>query len=163
MPKTSSHGHAKKSELPSTLRRSSRKAQDTFAKTHDAAAKEYGEGRRAHQTAYGALKHSFEKVGDHWEPKNKKGPSDPQAASGGAGKRRTYESGGGVDEYAPKSHLYDIARRLEISGRSQMGKHELINAIKKANDRLTTEGPLIGLMAVAGDPGAPSTLRPPRR
>lgn len=69
MPKTTKRGDAKKSELPSTLRRSEAKAQRTFAKAHDAAAKEYGEGDRAHRVAYAALKHSFEKVGDHWEPK----------------------------------------------------------------------------------------------
>ncbi len=74
----------KKSELPSTLKKSSAKAQRTFAKAHDSAAKEYGEGERAHRVAYSALKHSFEKkVGDHWEPKSSKGPSDARARSGG--------------------------------------------------------------------------------
>jgi len=69
MPKTTTRGTAKKSELPATLRRSPAKAQRTFAKAHDAAVKEYGEGGRAHRVAYAALKHNFEKVGDHWEPK----------------------------------------------------------------------------------------------
>ena len=69
----------KKSELPSTLKRSPGKAQRTFAKTHDKAVQEYGEGERAHRTAYASLKHSFEKVGDHWEPKDQKGPSDPRS------------------------------------------------------------------------------------
>jgi len=55
MPKTTKTGGVKQAELPSTLRRSPAKAQRTFAKAHDAAAEEYGEGRRAHQTAYGAL------------------------------------------------------------------------------------------------------------
>ncbi len=32
--------------------------------------------RSAHRAAMSALKHSFEKVGDHWEPKDGKGPSD---------------------------------------------------------------------------------------
>ena len=76
MPKTTKQGTAKKSELPSTLKKSPAKAQRTFAKVHDAATAQYGEGERAHRTAYDALKHSFEKVGDHWEPKAKKGPSD---------------------------------------------------------------------------------------
>ncbi|UMG91928.1 ChaB family protein [Nocardioides sp. TF02-7] len=70
-------------ELPSTLRRSSKKAQRTWSKAHDSAVEEYGEGERAHRTAYSALKHSFEKVGDHWEPKDEKGPSDKQAAKKG--------------------------------------------------------------------------------
>jgi cation transport regulator ChaB len=74
-------------ELPSTLERSPKKAQETWVKAHDSAVETYGEGRRAHQTAFAALKHSFEKVGDHWEPKREKGPSDEQAA-GGAGRPR---------------------------------------------------------------------------
>ena len=60
MPKTGRGGQAKKSELPGTLQRSSAKAQRTFAKAHDAAVDEYGEGERAHRVAYSALKHSFE-------------------------------------------------------------------------------------------------------
>src|SRR5687768_9503839 len=66
-------------EMPSTIRRSPKKAQETWAKTHDAAVETYGEGERSHRTAFSALKHSFEKVGDHWEPKQRKGPSDEQA------------------------------------------------------------------------------------
>lgn len=69
MPKTTKSGAAKKSELPSTLQKSDAHAQRTFAKAHDAAVKEYGEGQRAHRVAYAALKHNYEKVGDHWEPK----------------------------------------------------------------------------------------------
>ena len=133
MPMTKRTGQPKQSELPSTLQRSPKKAQRTFAKAHDSAAKEYGEGRRAHQTAYGALEHSFEKVGDHWEPKDGKGPSDEQSAKGGAGSRRRYPSAEGVDANASKSHLYDVAKRLDISGRSQMSKEDLVDAIKKAN------------------------------
>lgn len=89
MPKTTKGGSARKSELPSTLKKSDAKAQRTFAKAHDAAAKEYGEGQRAHRVAYSALKHSYEKVGDHWEPKSKKGPSDRRARSGGPNAKGT--------------------------------------------------------------------------
>jgi hypothetical protein len=135
MPKMSKNGRPKEAELPSTLRRSSGKAQRTFAKTHDAAAEEYGEGRRAHQTAYGALKHSFEKVGDHWEAKRAKGPSDEQSAKGGAASTRRYRSDEGVDANSSKRHLEGIARKLAIAGRSKMKKRELIDAIKKANRR----------------------------
>lgn len=67
MPMTTT-GTVRTSELPSTLRRSPAKAQRTFAKALDSAAAEYGSGRRASQTAYGALKHVFEKVGDHVQP-----------------------------------------------------------------------------------------------
>ncbi|BBZ08525.1 hypothetical protein MDOR_26940 [Mycolicibacterium doricum] len=133
MPKTTKSGKAKSDELPSTLKRSDAKAQRTFAKAHDAAADEYGEGERAHRVAYSALKHSYEKVGDHWEPKEKKGPSDDRAESGGPNAKG--ESAEGVDANASKKHLVDVARRLDIPGRSTMTKDELVSAIKKANRR----------------------------
>jgi cation transport regulator ChaB len=135
MPKTTARGTAKKSELPSTLKKSPAKAQRTFAKAHDAAVEEYGEGERAHRVAYSALKHSFEKVGDHWEPKSQKGPSDARARSGGPNAKGTSEEG--VNANASKTHLMDIARRLDISGRSTMTKSQLVDAIKKANRRVS--------------------------
>jgi cation transport regulator ChaB len=122
-------------ELPSTLRRSPKKAQETWIKTHDAAVQEYGEGERAHRTAFSSLKHSFEKVGDHWEPKAKKGPSDAQAAR--SRNQRSTGTAGGVDANASKEHLMDVARRLNIRGRSSMTKAQLVEAIGKANDRAT--------------------------
>lgn len=134
MPKMNKSGKPKQSELPSTLRKSSAKAQRTFAKAHDAAVEEYGEGERANRTAYSALKHSFEKVGDHWESKDERGPSDSRAEST---RGRSGKSAGGVDANASKEHLYDIAKRLDISGRSKMNKGELVDAIQKANDRKT--------------------------
>src|SRR3954453_13269171 len=126
MPKTTKSGSAKKSELPSTLQRSPDKAQRTFAKAHDSAAKEYGDERRANQVAWAAVKHSFEKVGDHWEKKGKKGPSDAQAAGGRNTNRQTK---GGIDAKASKSHLMDVAKKLGIAGRSRMKKGQLVDAI----------------------------------
>ena len=120
-------------EMPSTLRRSPRKAQETWAKTHDAAVDEYGEGEQAHRTAFASLKHSFEKVGDHWEPKAHKGPSDAQAAR--SRNERPTRTAGGVDANASKQHLMELARRLDIRGRSSMTKQELVEAIQKANNR----------------------------
>ena len=60
--------------LPSTLKRSPEKAQRTYEETLKHAEAEYGSGERAGRTAYASLKHSFEKVGDHWEAKDRKGP-----------------------------------------------------------------------------------------
>ena len=129
---------AQREELPSTLERSEPHAQATWAKTHDSAVETYGEGERAHRTAFAALKHSYEKVGDHWEPKEEKGPSDAQAARGGAAARRgKQETAGGVDANASKKHLYELAKRLDVPGRSSMSKDELVEAIGKANDRAT--------------------------
>jgi len=119
-------------DMPSTLRRSPKKAQDTYVKTHDSAVQEYGEGERAHRTAFAALKHSFEKTGDHWEPKERKGPSDAKAAGGRDTRAAT---AGGVDANASKQHLMDLAKRLDINGRSRMNKSELVDAIQKANAR----------------------------
>ena len=128
-----------KDELPSTLQRSPKKAQETWSKAHDSAVDEYGEGERAHRTAYAALKHGFEKVGDHWESKDEKGPSDRQAEKSGSGARKDGETAGGVDANASKDHLYDVAQKLDISGRSRMDKDELVDAIQHANERKTRE------------------------
>ena len=126
-----------KKDLPSTVARSGRKAQETWGKTHDSAVEQYGEGERAHRTAFAALKHTHEKVGDHWEQKDEKGPSDAQAARTGADARRGGATAGGVDATATKAHLMDVARRLDVPGRSSMSKDELVRAIQRANDRET--------------------------
>ncbi|WP_433497608.1 ChaB family protein [Sphaerimonospora sp. CA-214678] len=123
-------------ELPSTLERSPKEAQETWIKAHDSAVETYGEGQRAHRTAFAALKHTFEKVGDHWEKKGGRGPSDAQAEKGTPKPGRTAE---GVDANASKHHLYDVASRLGIEGRSKMTKEELVDAIKKANRRATAK------------------------
>ncbi|MGY1692269.1 ChaB family protein [Geodermatophilus sp. SYSU D01105] len=136
MPKTTKRGDAKQSEIPSTLQRSDEKAQRTFAKAHDSAMDSYDDEQRANQVAWSAVKHTHEKVGDHWEPKDHKGPSDPQAEGGRDTNRETK---GGVDANATKEHLMDIARELDVPGRSSMTKDELVDAIKKANDKETAE------------------------
>ena len=132
MPKTKRSGEPREEELPSTLQRSDDKAKRTFAKAHDAAADQYGDAERAHRVAFSALKHTHEKVGDHWEPKDRSGPSDEQAAGGVDTDRPT---AGGVDARASKRHLYELASRLEIRRRSTMTKQELVTALQKANDR----------------------------
>jgi|SRR6478735_6035189 cation transport regulator ChaB len=128
-----------KQELPSTLERSSKKAQRTWIKAHDSAVEEYGDGERAHRTAFAALKHSFEKVGDRWEAKDEKGPSDKQAAKSGAAARKGGTTSEGVDANATKAHLMEVAKRLDVPGRSRMNKDDLVEAIKKANRKETRE------------------------
>ncbi|HEU0090056.1 MAG TPA: ChaB family protein [Pseudonocardiaceae bacterium] len=124
-------------EMPSTLQRSSEKAQRTWAKAHDSAVQTYGEGERAHRTAYSALKHTHHKVGDHWEAKDEPGPSDSRATHGGPNPGG--ETAGGVDANASKSELYEQARRLGVRGRSSMTKDELVDALRKASDRKTRQ------------------------
>ncbi|WP_412169528.1 ChaB family protein [Curtobacterium flaccumfaciens pv. flaccumfaciens] len=127
-----------KDEIPSTLRRSPEHAQEIFEKTLDSANETYGPGERAHRTAFAAVKHEYEKVGDHWEEKESSGPSDSGAAgSRGAGSGSSGKTEGGVDANASKAHLMDVAKRLDVSGRSKMTKDELVEAIGKANDRAT--------------------------
>ena len=133
MPKTTKSDKVIQDELPSTLQRSDAKAQRTFAKAHDSAAEQYGDEERAHRVAFSALKHTHEKVGDHWEPKQRKGPSDPRAARGGeAAHRGAGASYGGVDEKGhTREELYERARQLGVAGRARMNKGELAQAIGK--------------------------------
>src|ERR1051325_11402270 len=107
-----------KERLPATLKRSPAKAQDTYMHTLESAEEAHGDGEAAHRIALASLKHSFEKVGDHWEAKAHKGPSDAQDAKRGpAARRSNTKTAGGVDAFAPKTHLLDIAKRLDIAGR----------------------------------------------
>ncbi|HEX3550603.1 MAG TPA: ChaB family protein [Candidatus Elarobacter sp.] len=123
--------------LPSTLERSPKKAQDTYEETLESAERTYdGDEERAHRAAWASVKHSFEKVGDHWEPKAERGPSDPRAAEHGpnAGGR----SFGGVDvEGKTKDELLDEARKLGAHVTTHMRKDEIAEAIERANDRET--------------------------
>ena len=129
-----------KERLPSTLKRSPAKAQDTYMHTLEAAEKTHGDGEAAHRIALASLKHSFEKVGDHWEPKAKKGPSDAQDAKRGRAARQSKtRTAGGVDAFATKDHLLDVARRLDVKGRTRMTKAKLVEAIDKANRSATAQ------------------------
>ena len=119
-----------KEGLPGTLKRSPAKAQRTYEKTLDSAHEQYGDEERAHRTAFAAVKHSFEKVGDHWEPKDEKGPSDPGAEGGRGG-----PTAGGVDVNGhTKDELLQRARKLGVKGRSKMNKLELAQAIARKQD-----------------------------
>ncbi len=131
MPKTRKSGEPIKGELPSTIRRSSKEVQETFAKAHDGAAETYGEGERAHRVAYSALKRKFEKRGDRWVKKDGKGPSDPRAADPRA-RENHGKSFGGVDVFGhTKEELYRRAAELDVPGRSKMNKEQLADAIAR--------------------------------
>lgn len=127
---------AKKEDLPGTLERSPGKVQRTYEETLDSAHEQYGSEERAHRTAWAAVKHVAEKRGDHWEPKETKGPSDPQAAQGGqAARDRPKRTHGGVDVLGnTKEELYERAKDLDIKGRSHMSKEELADAIARKQD-----------------------------
>jgi cation transport regulator ChaB len=127
---------AKKEDLPRTLERSPKKVQRTYEKTLDSAHGQYDSEERAHRTAFAAVKHIAEKRGDHWELKDEKGPSDPQAAQGGkAARDRPKRTHGGVDvEGNSKQELYERAKQLDVEGRSNMNKEELADAIARKQD-----------------------------
>lgn len=121
--------------MPSTLKRSSERAQHLYATVLKNAEKQYGPGERASRTAMAALKHNFEKVGDRWVAKRRPGPSDPrsQQRSTAAKRQGRGETYGGVDGVGQsRTVLYARARALGIRGRSTMNKAELARAIARA-------------------------------
>ncbi len=131
---------SRKEDLPSTLERSPKKVQRTYEEALDSAHESYeGDEQRAHRVAWSAVKHVAEKKGDHWETKDEKGPSDAQAAKGGADARRGGRTAGGVDASKPKRELYEDAKRAGVEGRSKMSKEELVEALRKSNDRATAK------------------------
>ena len=77
MPKSSRYSMT---ELPGTLQRSCREAQQTFLSALDDAVRTHGAGDQARRVAYMALKQKFGKRGDHWIAK------DNPADCGGGGK-----------------------------------------------------------------------------
>lgn len=125
---------ARKEKLPSTIARSPKRVQRTYQEALDSAHETYGgDEERAHRTAWAAVKHVAAKKGDHWEPKRKRGPSDPQARQRGrAARERPRKTAGGIDvESSTKDELYERAKELGIAGRSRMSKRELASAIRR--------------------------------
>jgi hypothetical protein len=69
-------------ELPGTLQRSCREAQEAFLWALDEAVRAHGAGDQAHRIAYMTLKQDFEKRDDHWIAKRDPADSgDRRAAS----------------------------------------------------------------------------------
>lgn len=138
MPDKHEQAEQMRDDVPSTVARSDDKAVRTYKKTLESAEESYGDGERAHRTAYASLKHTHEKVGDHWEPKEHKGPSDPQAALGTPASRdRSRPTAQGVDANASTGHLQDVARRVGVEDPQNLDRDELVRAIEKANARAT--------------------------
>jgi hypothetical protein len=75
---------------------------------------------------------------DHWQPKAEgaHGPSDDRAEKGGLNR---LQGAGGVDARASKAHLMDLAKQLDVKGRSRMTKPQLVEALMKANTRETSK------------------------
>lgn len=117
--RTGYHGHmpSDREQLPSTLERSSAKAQRTYRAALDSAHEQYGDEERAHRVAFSALKRRFEKQGDRWVERA----------------RRSTARGRRVG--ATKRELMAEARRLDVRGRSTMSRDELMTAVAAARRR----------------------------
>jgi len=87
-------------ELPGTLQRSCREAQETFLSALDDAVRIHGTGDQAHRAAYLALKQKFEKRGDHWIAKDS--PAD-RGGGGQADQRAARRRSGGQQIQRPAS------------------------------------------------------------
>jgi hypothetical protein len=99
-------------DVPSTIARSDDKAVRTYKKTLESAEDSYGDGERAHRAAFSSLKHTHEKVGDHWEPKDEYGPSDQQAEQSTEDKlEHPQPTAEGVDANASKAHLVEVVSK----------------------------------------------------
>ena len=127
----------RKEDLPSTLRRSSKKVQRTYQKALDNAHEQYDSEERAHRVAFDAVKHVAEKKGDRWVLKEEKGSSDAQAAKRGPAARKGGRTAGGVNANKSKRALYEDAQRAGIEGRSKMSKPQLVKALQKHSERAT--------------------------
>ena len=122
---------ADEEDLPGTLKRSPAKAQRTYEKALDSAHEEYDEKEQADRTALASVKHCFEKVGDHWEPKDHRRHSDARQG----GPRNWRPTAGGVDvEATPKQEPRPGQGARCIEGRSRMSKVELGQAIARKQD-----------------------------
>jgi ChaB len=126
-----------RADVPSTIARSDDKAVRTYKETLESAEKSYpGDAERAHRAAFSSLKHTHEKVGDHWEPKAENGPSDDQAATPAPRNRRSEKpTAEGVNARASKAHLVEVAKKVGITSADKHTKDELVEEIRKANAR----------------------------
>ncbi len=104
-----------------------------FEKTLAQAEAEYDHDEaRAHRVAWSVVKHSYEKVGDHWEKKPHRGPSDERAKSGGPHPHGV--SHGGVNVLGhTRAELLERAKSLGIDLGKHATKDDLAEAINMAN------------------------------
>ncbi len=134
MPMTTKSGKPIKDELPGTIQRSPKEAQETFAKAHDSAVETYGEDRqRAHRTAYSALKHKFESAATTG---SRRGTGAVRPA--GQEPRRPQRQGQELRRRGRRGQQQEGALRprrlLDVQGRSKMNKEELAEAIARKQD-----------------------------
>ena len=104
-------------DVPSTIARSDDKAVRTYKRPWSPPRTATALASAPTAPPSAALKHTHEKVGDHWEPKDEPGPSDAQAEQKGSDSlKRPKETAEGVDANATKAHLLDVAKKLGVTG-----------------------------------------------
>jgi hypothetical protein len=81
VPKTSRHGLSLAGERPGTLKRSSKRARETFTRALTSAVHAYRESDQAVLAAYAEFKRAYEKRGDHWIQKQDSAPETSAAVS----------------------------------------------------------------------------------
>ena len=121
-------------DVPSTLERSDEHARDIYTDTLASAEKTYdGDEAAAHRVAWSAVKHEYEKTGDHWEKKPHAGPSDSRSEQSHAGKLAGEGSThGGVDVRGhTRDELVERAEKLGVKTTSHMTKDELADTIAR--------------------------------
>jgi TfoX/Sxy family transcriptional regulator of competence genes len=97
----------------------------------------YGEGKRAYRTAYDALKHSYEKVGDHGKRRPRKG----RRIRGRAAAARTRQARRPTASTPTRQQVASARRGAaarHLRPRFSMNKDQLVSAIMKANRNATT-------------------------
>lgn len=112
-----------RTEMPGTIQRSAKHAQEIWQAAHDSAVETYGEGGRAHRVAYAALKHEYEKKGDKWVKKDHPGPSDPQAARGPTTGHKSTDSDRAPTAGGKVAHSEKEAREKAKEAKREYDRH----------------------------------------
>jgi hypothetical protein len=84
---------------------------------------------RKDMPANAAATRSLEKVGDHWEPRVRRRSSDAPRPGPQDADTMTVA---GVNAGTTRHDLLEVAKRLEVRGRSRMSKQDLLKAIRRA-------------------------------
>lgn len=97
--------------MPQTIKKSPKRAQRIYTKTLENAEKEYGDDRRAHQTAFAAVKREFKKADDRWEPKEGEGRRRTTRRSSESRKSTSSRTSSSRRAKSPAARPRDSARR----------------------------------------------------
>ncbi len=133
MPKTTQDRTAEEAGAAGNTAALAREGATDLAKAHDSAVEEYGEGSEH----TGSRTRRSSTASRRSATTGSRRPRRGRRTHGRAAEARRPPAAPlrGVDANASRRHLYDIARKLDIHGRSTMNKGELVDAIEKENRR----------------------------